>query len=466
MRRIFLPLWLPPTFYFVLQMARWRGFVFVNPDAATYLDFNLLIHTQRLPLFPLLVQALSDWGIEKLFAGQFIAALSGALTLGVLAQCGKRLGLDRSTAWYATATLAANPIFYLYGVQAMTETTFLFLAALTFLCFLRFLSSGRDFDLFWLIFVAGLSAATRAEGFVFLPPVIWCVWRFIRREKQLLGLLLASAGFASWSLVFFWYLLIVRQTGYFGEYFSHLAHPEWWNVLKHLVAYPLAVGANSYGFGLAFVWKGRREWRRNAGSSGAESFFWLHYLFIASWLGLAAHWYFDWRLTLILSLWISLPAALGMQAWRNGSDRARRLTQAAVALMLLGGVLVGQLLIDRMKDLGGDIRQAVAVAARQAPTLTVLADELAMTSYHLGRPVRPYDPATKLSRALVILSSRQSDLAAEQERLGQTRTIISLGDFRAMGPGGERRTVVWLISRRPETTATVPPTAGATGPGD
>lgn len=447
-------------------MARWRGFVFVNPDAATYLDFNLLIHTQRLPLFPLLVQALSDCGIEKLFAGQCIAALSGALTLGVLAQCGKRLGLNRSTAWYATATLAANPIFYLYGAQAMTETTFLFLAASTFLCFLRFLSSGHDFDLFWLIFVAGLSAATRAEGFVFFPPVIWCVWRFVRRENRSLGLWLASAGFASWSLVFFWYLSIVRRTGYFGEYFSHLAHPEWWNVLKHLAAYPLAVTANLYVFGLAFVRKGRREWRHNAGSSGAESFFWLHYLFIASWLGLAAHWYFDWRLTLILSLWISLPAALGMQVWRNGSDRARRLTQGAIALMLLGGVLGGQLLIAQVKELGDDIRRAAAVAARQAPTLTVLADELAMTSYHLGRQVRPYDQATILPKALVILSSRQSDLAVEQKRLERTRTIVSLGDFRSRGPDGERRTVVWLISRRPETTAAVPPTAGATGPGD
>ena len=312
MRRFFLPLWLPSALYFVLQWARLRGFVFVNPDAATYLDFDLLIHTQRLPLFPLLVRTLSAGGIEKLLAGQWIAATSGALTLWILGKSGKRLGLEPSTAWYATVTLAANPIFYLYGVQAMTETTFLFLAALSYLCLLRFLSSGRDFDLFWLIFVAGLSAATRAEGLIFLPPALWCVGRFCRREKSPFGLLLALCGFTSWSLILVWYWFVVRRTGYFGEYFSHLSNPDWWSVLKHLAAYPLAVLANLYVFGLALVWKGGREWRRVAGTSGAETLCWLRYLLLGSWLGLAAHWYFDWRLTLVLSLWVSLFVVLGL----------------------------------------------------------------------------------------------------------------------------------------------------------
>ncbi|HPM77574.1 MAG TPA: hypothetical protein PK961_10815, partial [bacterium] len=163
---------------------------------------------------------------------------------------------------------------------------------------------------------------------------------------------------------------------------------------------------------------------------------------------ISLHWYYDLRFSTPLMLWLSLPVAFGCWYWLRRDRLRRRMMQAVVLAMILAGVVLTSSLLHEFGKIEDPYRPAAHAALSHPPTLPVLSDELAITSYHLGRIALPYNGRIPFRRSLLILHTKQSDLAMERFRLEPNYTIE---EKERIGAEGKPAAVIWLVERRPGT---------------
>jgi hypothetical protein len=467
--------WLLPTWAFGLRLWGLRGFAFVNEDAATYLRFDLLVHTQRLPLYAIVVNTAAAVGLDRLFAAQLVSALSAALAVYLLQRAAVSAGIESRFAWLAGVTPAADPFFALITVQAMTEGLFALWCALALLCFFRFRESGGVLHAFGTILVFGLACLTRAEGLVLVLPAAWVVVRLLR-ERRRTDLCLAFSGLAPWLLNGWWHRLL-GHAGYAREFSLHVRQwpTGWGDAIANVGLNGVSVLAHHLGLGALFALLGFVVLARRRNEPTARVVLTLSgSLAVLTWLGLGLHWYFDWRFASALTVWLALPFAYGARHWLAGRLWRRVVTGAALLVMLAGGTIIGGGLIWCSSKLAPDIREIAACVRQQSPSAAVLADQPAMLAYHADRSVLPYNWNTmvRLNGAVVVLSTRWTNLGLELsnlEREGYRPTFLGHVFFHGPRCGDNRKsgqTAALFISRRPGTPAGIRQCAGMLGPDD
>jgi len=461
----FLP-WLPALAALAFRLLHLDDVQFVSPDGATYLRFDLLVFTQRLPLYPILVHTISVRGIGELLAGKLVASCCAAGAIYVMTLIAAELGFEKTRTWLAAIPLAVDPLFTLQTIQPLTEGTFALCVALATWFLLRMRRADRALDLFGLIFFAGLSALTRAEGLIFIPLLFWSAIRFGRANSWRGASCAILPALFPWLLIVIWQLAIVRHAGYLGEFGAGVATITAGRVLRnaalHLksVAFHLQiVGLIPTAVGAAILFRGRfvAEVRRVN--------FVLAYLLVATWAALSIHWYFDLRFATPLALWLSIPAAIGWRRILSAGRVERRLGQSLLVALVLAWLVLSSSLAQGVGALGSDITQAAKTAATLVPNSPLLSDEQAMTSYYAGRLAMLYRPEMPFRRAALVLHDRYTDLQAERRRLRRDYEIREVADVMGQGSTGVAwRAVVWLISRRPGNPAAAVLEAPANAP--
>lgn len=461
-----MPLWLLPLVVLAWRVAQLGKIEFVNPDSATYLRYDLLVLTQRLPFYPILVNLISRLGLEVLIAGKLVAALGAGGAVWLVSLAAVEAGVPRRDAWWAGVPLAVNPLFAVVTSQALTEGLFLCCGGVALLFALRFFRRRAGFDLFLFIFFAGLAALIRAEGMVFIPAIAVAFVLFPRRSGWIGEMPLALLGLAPWALLVVWHVLIILQGGYFQEYRLGLEAIVWSERLLHVAILPAAVLLQTMLVGGYFAVHG---WRRllRAGDPAAKTAGRLSlYLFLGTWLGVSMHWYFDLRLSVTPAFWLCLPFAFSVAEWRQRPSPVRQWVALLLATMMLVGIFAGLVLIDNTADLNRDGREAALLVGELPGEMPVHADEQAMFSYHLGRIVWPYQRELPDRCAIVVLSDRTSDLEAEFTALDDNYWIEELGIFDNGRENHPQQTVVWRLTRRPGIAVVAPPVSATPGPGD
>jgi len=442
------PLWLPPLLVLAWRLAQLGKIEFVNPDSATYLRYDLLVLTQRLPLYPMLVNLLAQLGIVDFTAGKLVAALGAAGAVWLVSLTAVEAGLSPRDAWWAGLLLAINPIFTMVTSQALTEGLFLCNSAAAFLFALRFFRRRTGFDLFLLIFAAGLAGLTRAEGLVFLPVLAVALFVAVRPPGRRREVIPALFGLVPWILLIVWYMAIVRRGGYFREFLLSLKTWDGQDWLFDVLRLLGAVIFQTILIGGFFAIHGWLCLRRSADPEAKIARRLVLYLFLGSWLGVSLHWYFDWRISITLAFWWCVPFAASLAAWRQKPAPVRQWVYLLSAVMSAVGVFLGLVLIDQSADLNRDGRAAAALIRELPDAPPIHADEQAMLSYHLGRIVWPYHRGLMDKRLVVVLSDRLSDLEAERAALEENYLVEELGRFANGREKRPQRTVVWRAARR------------------
>ena len=59
MKRFFVSPWLPALLALIFRLLYLQHITFISPDGATYLRYELLVFTQRLPFYPMLAHTVS-----------------------------------------------------------------------------------------------------------------------------------------------------------------------------------------------------------------------------------------------------------------------------------------------------------------------------------------------------------------------------------------------------------------------
>lgn len=435
----------------LVRLSQINRIAFVSPDGATYLKYELLVYTQRLPFFPMLIHTLSLTGIPPLLAAKLISIFSGAGAVYVVTWIAREMGLERRYAWLAAVPLAVDPVFALHNVQPLTEGLFALLAALSTLAILRFWRHNAWTDLFGLLTFSGLAACTRAEGLVFAPLCLWAFARFIHLQGKLVELPPALLGLFPWLMWAVWQGWIVGHAGYLAEFGGSVSEANLVEIairaLLHLRAalfHLLLVGAIPVLTGWLFYLRLQRS------LPTARRCFWLlMYLLLATWLGISIHWYFDLRFSTPLVLWLSLFAGFGFYNWMLRDRLRLRFAQALVLAMMIAGLPLFFALANQMTSVGDDIALVAQKAKNMGGEQTVMSDELAMTSYHLGRIALPFTPKIPFRRATVILHDRYSDLSQVKSSLKKHYRIEEMAEVN--GNAGQSA-VIWKIHRLPEKT--------------
>ncbi len=451
MKQRSIPYWLPALWVLLFHLLRLHAVGFITPDGATYLRYDLLVHTQRLPLYPLLIHSLSFLGLEAELAAKLLATLGATIACVLLPLAAMEMGLEKRHAWLAALIPAVDPLFALHTLQPLTEGVFALWAAATTYALLRFRRTNATIDLFFLIFCGGLAALTRAEGLLFLPLIFWATVRFFRHGGKGRDFSLALLGLAPWLLLAAWHLLIVQRSGYLGEFEQSVAAMSpvavLVRLLRHLYGlsnHLLIVGLLPAIAGVALLYRQRKLFLY-----GRVDWWLLMYLLGATWIGISIHWYYDLRFATPLMLWLSLPSAFGFWYWLRRDQLRRRLMQAVILAMVLAGVVLASSLLHEFGKLEDPYAPAAQAARAYPPTLPILSDELAMTSYHLGRKALPYSGRIPFRRSLLILHTKQSDPAMERFRLEPNYTIEEIK--RIDNETGKSAAVIWRVERRPET---------------
>jgi hypothetical protein len=265
-----------------------------------------------------------------------------------------------------------------------------------------------------------------------------------------------------------WQFWVVRRAGYFGEFAASLAADRIAVVAGRAAAHLLGVGAHLLGVGLllALVGWGAMALAARTEAKARTALRLLGCLTVATLGGLAAHWYFDLRLSASLALWQCVPFAWGVRFSMRLGVTPRRLALVGLGAMTAAGLVASLLLVDQMRDIGADLREAAQHVRGVDPRLPLVADELSMASYHAGRQAWPYDRRALPRRACVMLSDRYSDLRSELVFLEDAYEVREAKRLVRRSREGVHWTVVWIISRRGGTPATSPSAAAAPAPGD
>jgi len=450
MKQRSIPYWAPALWVLLFHLLRLHAVEFITPDGATYLRYDLLVHTQRLPLYPLLIHSLSWLGLAPVLAAKLLATVGATAACVLLPLAAMEMGMEKRDAWLAALAPAVDPLFALHTLQPLTEGVFALWVAATTLAMLRFRRTNAAIDLFLLILSGGLAALTRAEGIVFLPLILWSAVRFFRRGGKGKDFVPAMSGLAPWLLLLAWQVLSVQRSGYFGEFEQSVATTSSAAVLVRLLRHLyglsnhlLIVGLVPAIVGLALFYRQRKLF-----IYGRIDWWLLIYLLAAMWSGISLHWYYDLRFSTPLMLWLSLPVAFGCWYWLRRDRLRRRMMQAVVLAMILAGVVLTSSLLHEFGKIEDPYRPAAHAALSHPPTLPVLSDELAITSYHLGRIALPYNGRIPFRRSLLILHTKQSDLAMERFRLEPNYTIE---EKERIGAEGKPAAGIWLVERRPGT---------------
>ncbi len=465
MRR-WLPL-LPALAALGFRLAHLGDVAFVSPDGATYLRYDLLVFTQRLPFYPLLIHTMSALGLDLLLAAKLVSALGAAVAVYLAALIAEEVGLDERHSWLAALPLAVDPLFTLHSVQPLTEGPFAALAALATWFALRVRRTRREFDLFGLVFFGGLAALTRGEGLVFAPL---CLWEWVWCWRTGPGRVSAAVGFGAptWALLAIWQTGIVGRAGYLGEFGTSVAAGTavemLWRAVLHLKSLffhlaivgviPLALGARD----LLVM--------RRFSPPVRQAIWLLVYLIVATWAGISVHWYFDLRFATPLMLWLAPVVGLGWRRILAGDRFTRRLGQSLIFAHFAVWLVVSSAMIRQVSTLARDVARAGQIAGRTLPTAPLLSDEQAMTSYYAGRLALAYRTPLPFRRVVVVLHDRYTDLVAQRRILSWSYDMVEVASVKGEDERGVAwRAVVWIISRRPGIPAVAGVAPPATAPG-
>jgi mannosyltransferase len=127
-----------------------------------------------------------------------LSALFGAATVPVVYSAAKQL-ISRRAALVATALVACNPFLVWYSQEARSYALYTFLAALSFLSFVRFLRGGQLRDLWcWAIASALALASHYFAVFLVAPEAVWLILAAAPRRRAALAAVgfLAAVGVA------------------------------------------------------------------------------------------------------------------------------------------------------------------------------------------------------------------------------------------------------------------------------
>ncbi len=107
----------------------------------------------------------------------FVSALFGAVTLSVTFLVLRELDLDRGPSFLAVAALGVANTFWTYSVRAEIYTLALAFMALEIWLGLRWFRTGGTGYLVGLGFVLGLGMAVHLLVVLFIPALLWLLWR-------------------------------------------------------------------------------------------------------------------------------------------------------------------------------------------------------------------------------------------------------------------------------------------------
>ena len=125
----------------------------------------------------------------------FVSALFGAVTLGVMVLVLRELDLDRGPSFLAVAALAVANTFWTYSVRAEIYTLALAFMALEIWLGLRWFRTGGTGYLVGLAITVGLGLAAHLLVVLFIPALLWLLWQG-RAQLDARGVTLSSLALA------------------------------------------------------------------------------------------------------------------------------------------------------------------------------------------------------------------------------------------------------------------------------
>jgi dolichyl-phosphate-mannose-protein mannosyltransferase len=150
------------------------------------------------PLYPLLagyVGRLFGSGAPAIYFGLIVVSWTAFTAAMVVLYRLARLDLDDTRAVRAVILASVFPFSFFFGMP-YTESLFLLLTLVTFYLFRvrRWLGGG---------IAGGLTTATRVNGILMAPSLVWIAWRSAaprERWRAFIGIVLVAAGVAAYSL--------------------------------------------------------------------------------------------------------------------------------------------------------------------------------------------------------------------------------------------------------------------------
>ena len=300
---------------------------------------------------------------------------------------------------------AASPLFFWCNLRVLTESTFQFLFCLSIHLLLFSLRREKPLAAPAFIFVSGLTALTRPEGFILLPVVAYILTQQLIHNRTTRVTALSFAGLISWFLCLAWSFAISSSDSYSGIFVDNLSEFKWGHALHRLISYievyPYVMFYPFFVYGVFNI----------GGESSLQTDAWKYALL-----------YFHAGFAIMLFLhpawstrFLLIPVSLLLVEASAGLSRSR----LAVKTILIAACFIFSIVsIYFQKGMFADFKTSALAMKKDSGEHRVISDEQAKTEYYLGKPVLPYNSNVDLQAGdLLVLHSFNTDLSREREVL-------------------------------------------------
>lgn len=408
--------------HLLIRAPIWGRLGFINADSAIFLRYDFVVLSNRLPLYPILIDMMRWFIPHDMIAGQLVASLGFGLAAVALVVVGRELAggpsahLAKSAGWLTALLFTVSPFAWANGASVLSEGPFIALVCGCLAAFLVQRRTGGPLAFFFCLFFAGLAPLVRAEGWICLLPALLAIGRALRGKMSWSDGLLGLCGLLGFVPVLVWYGLIAPTAGYFAELGGGAAEGDlnkfisfFWRYLLFLplVALPqvayAALGPGSRGL----------RAKQPGADKLAEG---LLILLVPAWLvALSVHWAWDVRFLLGPSAILAALAGPGFIRWWTGGRK--RLVIILLSSTVVLGTALFYPLSQPLKNMGQEVRRVSQCAQKLAGDAEVWSTEIASTSYYLDRLVLPLDPARVRPGDLVLLHDMFGGAQEKQEQL-------------------------------------------------
>jgi hypothetical protein len=397
---------------------------FVGPDGAIFTTPDFVVLSNRLPLYPILIDLAARVVPDRILAAQIVSALGCGLAAVAVALLAEEIAgipgygawgigsgennLDRSSpdprppapgpAFFASLFYALSPFAWGNGACVLAEGVFTALVAGCLAASLRHARTGDVLPLFTTYLLAGLAPLTRAEGWIAIVPAAYATAHAVRREMLPRNFKLAATGLAAFLPVLAWHLVVIRRGGYFAEFGSGASDLTFGRYISYVLQYLLFLPIEAGPLVLLAALVGRPPLARDAKDRRPAL---LLALLVAAWvLTLSVHWAWDLR-------FLIPPAAL-VSAW-GGAGTARllargyRRTAIGVAVLSCLSLALFVPFSRPLRELGSELREVATCAKALSGVRRFRSTEIAATSFYLGRLVEPIEPDRVRPREVLLL---------------------------------------------------------------
>jgi hypothetical protein len=374
-------------------------------DGYQLLTWSLDHPTRWHPLYPLLIKPFAVI-VDPVIAGRLISIASGFLAMLVLSRIAARVYGQRSAtvmAWLYTA----SPLFFWCNIRVLTESTFQLLFCFSALLFLLSLNNDRPHVPAAFIFVSGLSALTRPEGFILLPAVAYVLYQQVIQKPRNRRMVLSVAALFSWFLCLVWSFLISSSDSYSNIFVTNMSEFQWGHAFHRLTSYievyPYIL---FYPFFVYALFNIVTHERRPFGFAAWK--YLLLYVHVAFAVLLFFHPAWTTRFLLI-------PVSLLLVEASAGLVNSRVAVKTALVACCFSFAFLA---IYLQKGMFADFKTSAIAIKKISGEHRVISDEQAKTDYYLGKPVISYESNLELQTGdLLILHSYNTDLNREKEFL-------------------------------------------------